>query len=100
MFDVNIPFFILSALAVWRISHLLSYEEGPFDVILRFRALLKNIHSAAKLMECMFCNSLWIAIPFALLLASKIEHVLIVILALSAVTILIQRLMKEEKAKP
>ena len=43
--------FLLAALATWRVTHLLASEDGPADVILRFRVRLGNTF-AGKLMDC------------------------------------------------
>ena len=31
---MTVFFFVLITLAIWRITHLLSKEDGPFDVVL------------------------------------------------------------------
>jgi len=58
----------LSVLATWRVSHLISQEDGPFDVIVRLRDRAGD-GVLGKLMDCPYCLSLWIAAPLALLLA-------------------------------
>jgi hypothetical protein len=58
----------LSVLATWRVSHLISQEDGPFDVIVRLRQRAGD-GVLGKLMDCPYCLSLWIAAPLALLLA-------------------------------
>lgn len=56
-------YFLLSALAVWRITHLVTKEDGPFDVVFLLR---KKAGSRfwGKLMDCFYCASIWIALPF------------------------------------
>ena len=49
--------FVLAALATWRLSHLLANEDGPADVIVRFRALLGQ-SLAGELLDCFNCLSL------------------------------------------
>lgn len=60
----------LSVLATWRVSHLISQEDGPFDVIVRLRGRAGD-GVLGKLMDCPYCLSLWIAAPMALLLARE-----------------------------
>src|ERR1039457_2699170 len=61
---------LLAVLATWRVAHLLASEDGPADLIVRFRALLG--HSlAGKLIDCFNCLSLWIAAPAALFVSRK-----------------------------
>jgi hypothetical protein len=57
------PSFVLASLAVWRISHLLALEDGPFDLIVRLRAHLGN---SGHVLDCFYCVSLWVAAPMAL----------------------------------
>lgn len=58
----------LAVLATWRVSHLIAYEDGPFDVIVRLRQRAGN-GVLGRLMDCPYCLSFWIAAPLALLLA-------------------------------
>src|SRR3954453_13014447 len=54
----------LGILGVWRITHLLQAEDGPWDPTVRFRrALGKGFFG--KLLDCFACASLWVAAPFA-----------------------------------
>jgi hypothetical protein len=67
--------FLLCALAVWRVAHLLAQEDGPFDLVFKLR---KRVGQGffGSLLDCFLCLSLWIAIPFALLIgAGWIGHV-------------------------
>ncbi|HEY6253110.1 MAG TPA: DUF1360 domain-containing protein [Candidatus Angelobacter sp.] len=87
------PFeFILGALAVWRITHLLAAEDGPFNLIAGIR------HQAGSgfwgtLLDCFYCLSIWIAVPFALLLARPWKQRLLLWLALSAAAIVVNRVL-------
>lgn len=55
--------FGLYALATWRIGSLIIDEAGPFNILLRFRALMRNHAPAglAGLITCIWCASPWIA---------------------------------------
>jgi hypothetical protein len=55
--------FIVSALATWRIAHLLAAEDGPGDAVVRVRARLGESW-AGSLMDCFACLSVWVAAPF------------------------------------
>ena len=59
--------FILGLLAVWRITHLLQAEDGPWDISIHLRRAAGNSFWG-KLLDCFYCLSLWIATPLALLL--------------------------------
>lgn len=56
---------LLVVLTVWRLSHLLSAEDGPGDVVLRLRRLA-GASWAGRAMDCFYCLSLWVAAPLAL----------------------------------
>lgn len=74
--------FILSVLAVWRISHLLSHEDGPFDAVFKLRRTLGE-GFFGSLLDCFYCLSLWVALPFALLFHADWATRAVVWLALS-----------------
>ena len=78
----NITGFIICALAVWRITHLFTQEDGPFGIVFKFRKLLGQ-GFFGDLLDCFYCLSLWIAIPFAVFLCDKWVHGIIIWLALS-----------------
>ncbi len=84
----------VGALATWRLTHLLASEDGPADVIVRFRALLGQ-SLAGKLMDCFNCLSLWIAAPVALFVTRHFPDWLALWLALSAAACLLERLGRE-----
>jgi Protein of unknown function (DUF1360) len=55
---------LVSVLATWRVSHLLSNEDGPWDIVIRIRKQLGQ-GFFGTLLDCFYCLSIWIAIPFA-----------------------------------
>jgi hypothetical protein len=59
--------FVLAVLTVWRITHLLQAEEGPWDVVVRLRRVAGN-GFWGKLLDCFYCLSVWVAALLALLL--------------------------------
>jgi hypothetical protein len=54
--------FALAALVVWRVSHLLAIEDGPFDLVVRLRVRLGD---AGRVLDCFYCISVWVAAPMA-----------------------------------
>jgi hypothetical protein len=83
--------FVLAVLATWRVTHLLASEDGPADIIVRFRNLLG--HSlAGKLMDCFNCLSLWIAAPAALFVSRQPLDWLFTWLAISGGACLLERI--------
>lgn len=86
--------FVLAVLATWRVTHLLASEDGPADLIVRFRARL-GYGLAGKLMDCFNCLSLWIAAPAALFVSRKPLDWLFTWLALSGAACLLECLGQE-----
>ena len=82
--------FVLAVLATWRVTHLLASEDGPADIIVRFRALLGE-SIVGKLMDCFNCLSLWVAALAALFVSRKPLEWLFCWLALSGGACLLER---------
>jgi hypothetical protein len=91
--------FVLAVLASWRVTHLLASEDGPFDVIVRFRALLGQ-SIFGRLMDCFNCLSLWIAAPAALYVTRLPLDRLMTWLAVSGAACLLDQLVKNSDAIP
>jgi len=75
--------FGLGVLAVWRVTHLLHVEHGPWGIFARSRAAAERL-GFGELVLCFFCLSLWTAAPLAYLIASTWPGVAVTWLALSA----------------
>jgi hypothetical protein len=82
---------VISVLAVWRITHLLAAEDGPWDLIVRIRRKLGN-SGVGRLVDCFYCLSMWISIPFTFFLADRTLTRLIAWLALSGAACLAERM--------
>jgi hypothetical protein len=82
--------FVLSALAVWRVTHLLAEEDGPWDLIARLRAWLGS-SVFGRLMDCFYCLSLWVSLPLAIWLSSGWIGLLVNWQALSGTACLLER---------
>jgi hypothetical protein len=80
----------LATLAVWRVTHLLWAEDGPGDLFARLRHLAGSGH-IGRLLDCFYCLSLWIALPFAAWLAAGWIGGIIGWLALSGGACLLER---------
>jgi len=82
--------FVMAVLSTWRVTHLLAREDGPADLIARFRTRL-GAGFAGKLMDCFHCLSFWIAAPIALFVTRKPLELLLTWLALSGGACLLER---------
>jgi hypothetical protein len=88
---MNWYLFIISILAVWRVTHLIQAEDGPFDLIFKLRKLAgKSI--VGSLMDYFFCLSIWVALlPAVYIGITWVERILLVP-ALSAGAIFLNRI--------
>ena len=86
--------FVLVSLASWRVTHMLAREDGPADVLARFRAQLGN-STGGKLMDCFQCLSVWVAMPMALCVTRRSREFVPTWLALSGAACLIERFAQE-----
>lgn len=82
---------ILGTLAVWRITHLLNAEDGPWDLVVRLRRRA-GTGFWGELLDCFYCLSLWIAAPLAWWLGEGWKERLLLWPALSAGAILLEKL--------
>jgi hypothetical protein len=82
---------VLGILGVWRITHLLQAEDGPWDLVARLRRIAGS-GFWGNLMDCFLCLSLWIAVPWALISGESWKERLALWPALSAGAVLLQRL--------
>jgi hypothetical protein len=81
---------VLGVLGVWRVTHLLNAEDGPFRLLTRLRGATGSGFWGG-LLDCFYCLSLWTAAPFACSIGSEWKERLLLWLALSGGAILLER---------
>ena len=96
---MNIYWFLLGVLAVWRVTHLVQGEDGPWKVFLRLRWVAGR-GFWGDLVNCFHCVSLWVALPAACLLGRRWVERVFLWLAFSGGAILLQRVSRREYASP
>jgi len=77
-------------LCVWRITHLLHAEDGPWNVFVHIRRTAGN-GFFGQLLDCFYCLSLWVSAPFAVATSETIKEGALFWIALSAGAILLER---------
>jgi hypothetical protein len=82
--------FFVCLLAVWRTTHLLHAEDGPWQILDRLRRLAGE-SVIGRIFGCFYCLSLWVAFPFTLLLAINWTEGICLWLGLSGGAILVHR---------
>jgi hypothetical protein len=86
---------LLGILAVWRITHLLNAEDGPWEVVVRLRRIAGE-GFWGQLLDCFYCLSVWIAAPFAFYSGAKPSDRILLWPALSAGAILLESVIDRE----
>ena len=80
---------VLGALFVWRVTHLLHAEDGPWRVMARLRQAAGGVVSE---LDCFYCLTLWIAAPVAAFVGPSWRYDLLLWPALSGAACLLQRI--------
>ncbi len=87
----------MSSLAIWRLTHLFWGEDGPWDSFARIRVLAGDI-GFGRLLDCFYCLSLWVALPFAPLVSDTWVGGVTAWLAMSGAATLLERATAERSA--
>ena len=82
---------VIGSLAVWRITHLLQAEDGPWDLVVRVRVAVGE-GVFGRVLDCFYCLSVWIAAPFAWFIGQTVAERLVLWPALSGAAIILERL--------
>jgi len=100
--------FVLTALAVWRLSSLLVNEDGPGDILSKIRVLVGVEYDEysrpyatnvlAGILTCVWCCSIWVSLIGSVLTNPRnFTEYLRNALALSAGAIIIEEIVNAEK---
>jgi len=82
--------FLIAALATWRLSFLLTQEEGPWRIFAKLRERLVNT-MPGRALACLYCTSMWVAAPIALYMVPISVETIISWLGLSGTACLLHR---------
>ena len=107
MEELNLVYFILMALATWRMTSLLMKENGPFNMFVLIRRIVGIKHYDdgsvlsykdnffGRLFECSWCLSVWVGagLTVAYIFLPEITIYFALALSLSTITILIEERM-------
>lgn len=91
---MNPLLFVVATLATWRVTHLITAEDGPWNIVARLRQAA-GMGFFGQLMDCFYCASLWVAAPLAIWVASGWDFRLVAWFALSGGAILLERLVPD-----
>ncbi|WP_348797066.1 DUF1360 domain-containing protein [Flavobacterium adhaerens] len=82
--------YFIIVIVVWRLTHLICLEDGPFDVIFKIRKMAGNTF-LGRLMDCFYCLSIWIGLICAYFLSGIWQEILILTLYYSGASILLEK---------
>jgi hypothetical protein len=82
---------LLGMLALWRVTHLLNAEDGPWDLLVGFRRLVGRV-GLGSLVDCFACLSVWVSAPLAWWLGESWKEAVLLWPAMSAGAMLAERL--------
>lgn len=82
--------FVVAALACWRVSALLAYDDGPWDLVVALRRAAGS-GALGRMLDCFRCTSLWVAAPLALAVGQGLTGWLLTWLGLSGAACLLDR---------
>jgi len=87
--------FLISVLAVWRVTHLIQAEDGPFDVVYKLRKLAGESFFGS-LMDCFFCLSIWVALPPGIYFGNDWMEKALLTLSFSAAAIFLEQIIMKK----
>jgi hypothetical protein len=82
---------LVASLAAWRLTHLLWGEDGPWDCFVRLRKLAGSSF-AGQILDCFYCLSIWVALPFGLWIGTTWPARAVAWMAISGAAILLERM--------
>ena len=77
---------VLSVLAIWRLTHLLAKEDGPWEVLEWLRRIVPG-----QLFSCFYCLSVWMSIPFVWFIGGSALEKFVTWWALSGAALLLEK---------
>jgi hypothetical protein len=82
--------FCLCALAAWRTTVFLVYENGPFELGLHIRRALVRI-GLGRLINCFHCAAFWVSLAFVAIVYERRLLSVVSVLAVSGSASIIER---------
>ena len=86
---------VLVSLAVWRITTLICFEAGPFDVLVRFRRAGYKV-GVGRVLECFHCTALWTSVAVVPLVYAPTRMSVLIIFATAGAASLLERALSSD----
>ncbi len=88
--DGHVCWFVVGVLGVWRVSHLVTAEDGPWGLLATVRGWAGH-GVFGQLLDCFHCTSLWVSAVWVLAVPLSWTARVATALALSGGAILLER---------
>jgi hypothetical protein len=83
--------YLIVTIVVWRLTHLISSEDGPFDLIIKIRKMV-GATFFGKLMDCFYCLSIWVGLLCASFISECWQEIVVLTLYYSGTSILLEKI--------
>jgi len=91
----SIVWLVLCWLAAWRVTAMVHYEAGPFDLFSWIRLALTKA-GLQRLVTCFHCTGVWVSAILVLILFELHPRSIILILAIAGAVSITERVLGEE----
>lgn len=82
---------VISILTVWRLTYMLCYEAGLFDILSKIRKIFYQIN-LGKLIDCFHCTAVWVSFICTLLVYKPTFKSLFLFLAIAGGASIIEKI--------
>lgn len=83
--------YLIVLIVVWRVTHLISAEDGPFDLIIKIRKMAGNSFFG-RLMDCFYCLSIWVGVACACFVSRDWPDIVVLSFYYSGASILLEKI--------
>jgi hypothetical protein len=97
--DLSVVWLVLCFLAAWRVTALIVYESGPFDLFTRLRRMAAAI-GLARVIACFHCMALWVSLAIVSMVFEWRPRTLLVVLAVAGSASITERWLGGGTADP
>lgn len=88
------PFvFVVALLGVYRLSHMIAMEDGPFDVFALARDSVGQASWVGRGLHCPLCISFWLSLPMSWVIVPDVDALAFTWLGLAGACLMLHRLL-------
>jgi hypothetical protein len=91
----SLVWLVLCWLAAWRVTALVRYEAGPFDLFSWIRLALAKV-GLQRLVTCFHCTGVWVSAIFVLIMFELHARSIIMIFAIAGAVSITERALGQE----